>query len=139
MSEDKKNENVVYTDSDHVWIGTRQFISLERFLDATKDAKKSEECGCNIEKKYAVVESNKDYVICHGSGLSWADAHLLVLSQMYEDSQCVEVGQYIEHLTLFELECNEPGLGISYEYNGRRTMYYILDDPGRREYYGAKR
>lgn len=132
MSEDKKNENVVYTDKDHIWVGTRQFVSLERFLDATKKVNKSEECDDRNEEKYAVVETNKDYVICHGSALSWADAHLLVLSQMYHDSQCVEVCTYIEHLTLFELECNEPGLGVSYEYNGQRTTYYILNDPGRR-------
>ena len=52
-------------------------------------------------KKYVVIEVCDSYMICHGTGLTWAEAHLLVMSQMMND-----------------------------EYDGNKTRYYILDDPG---------
>ena len=83
-------------------------------------------------KKFAVVESNDSFIICHGSGLTWAEAHLLVMSQMLHDIRSTE-DEILPHVKLFELEANEPGLGVSYEYNGNTTTYYILDDPGKPE------
>lgn len=45
------------------------------------------------EKEYLVVENTPGcHVICHGSGLSWAEAHLMVMSQMYNDSLTTESG-----------------------------------------------
>ena len=81
------------------------------------------------QRKFVVIEINNSFVICHGSGLTWAEAHLLVLSQMLGDVKCTE-DDVLEHVKLFELEANDPGLGVSYEYNGDRTTYYILDDVG---------
>ena len=83
-------------------------------------------------KRYAVVESNDSFMICHGSGLTWAEAHLLVMSQMLHDIRSTE-DKILHHVKMFELEANEPGLGVSYEYNGNTTTYYILDDPGKPE------
>lgn len=77
--------------------------------------------------KYCVIESCVDYIICHASGLSWSEAHLLVMSKMMDD------GGKFENVTMFELEANSPGLGIICEYGGVRTTYYILDDPGRKD------
>ena len=83
-------------------------------------------------KKFAVVESNDSFILCHGSGLTWAEAHLLVMSQMLDDIRSTE-DEILHHVKMFELEANEPGLGVSYEYNGNTTTYYILDDPGKPE------
>lgn len=83
-------------------------------------------------KKFTVVESNDTFILCHGSGLTWAEAHLLVMSQMLHDIRCTE-DEVLHHVKMFELEANEPGLGVSFEYNGNKTTYYILDDPGKPE------
>ena len=83
-------------------------------------------------KKFVVVETNNIFIICHGSGLTWAEAHLLVMRQMLHDISCTE-DAVLEHVKLFELEANKPGLGVSYEYDGRKTTYYILDDLGKPE------
>lgn len=80
-------------------------------------------------KKYTVVESNDTFILCHGSGLTWAEAHLMVTSQMLHDIRCTD-DDTLHNVKLFELEANEPGLGVSFEYNGNATTYYILDDPG---------
>lgn len=82
--------------------------------------------------RFAVVESNDSFILCHGSGLTWAEAHLLVMSQMLHDIRSTE-DEILHHVKMFELEANEPGLGVSYEYNGNTTTYYILDDPGKPE------
>ena len=82
------------------------------------------------DKKYVVIEVNDSFVVCHGSGLTWAEAHLFVLSQMYEDASCSGKDSCLERVKLFELEANEPGLGVTYTWNGNNTTYYILDDPG---------
>lgn len=83
-----------------------------------------------MDKKYTVIEMNDSYVVCHGSRLSWDDAHTLVLSKMLEDCENGEV--HLNDVSLFELEANEPGLGVRFKIGGRsdETTYYILDDPG---------
>ena len=83
-----------------------------------------------MDEKYTVIEMNGSYVICHGSRLSWEEAHTLVLSNMLED--CGNGKIHLNDVRLFELEANEPGLGVSFKIEGRRdeTTYYILDDPG---------
>ena len=83
-----------------------------------------------MDKKYTVIEMNSSYVICHGSRLSWEEAHTLVLSNMLED--CENSKFHLNDVRLFELEANEPGLGVSFKIGGRsdETTYYILDDPG---------
>lgn len=81
-------------------------------------------------KKFVVVESNDSFIICHGSGLTWAEAHLLVMCQMLHDIRCTE-DEVLHNVKLFELEANERGLGVSFEYNGNKTTYYILDDLGK--------
>lgn len=78
------------------------------------------------EKKCTVIESNDSYVVCHGSGLSWAEAHLLLISEIMDSY----TDHKLQNVELFELEANEPGLGMSFEVNGNKTTYYILDDPG---------
>lgn len=78
------------------------------------------------ETKYAVMEHSDDYVICHGSGLSWADAHLLVISNILDD--CGD--KSLQNVKMYELEANTPGLGIYFELGDRKITYYILDDPG---------
>lgn len=83
-------------------------------------------------EKFAVVESNDSFIICHGSGLTWAEAHLLVMNQMLDDIGCTD-DETLHNVKLFELEANEPGLGVSFEWNGSKTTYYILDDPGKPE------
>ena len=83
-------------------------------------------------KKFAVVESNDSFIVCHGSGLTWAEAHLLVMSQMLHDIGCTD-DETLHNVKMFELEANEPGLGVSFEWNGNKTTYYILDDPGKPE------
>lgn len=76
---------------------------------------------------YCVVESCDSYIVCHASGLSWAEAHLLVLSRMIDDDN----GEF-RNVKMYELEANEPGLGVDLELkNGRKITYYVLDDPGR--------
>lgn len=80
-------------------------------------------------KKYVVIEACDSYVICHGSGLTWAEAHLLVMSQMMNDTNCTGSG-ILQNVKMFELEANDPGFGVSYEYDGNKTTYYIVDDPG---------
>lgn len=82
-----------------------------------------------IDNKFVVIEENDTYVVCHGSGLSWAEAHLLVFSKLLEDKEKYEMDTF-EGFNLYELEANDPGLGVSYEFNGEKTTYYILDDPG---------
>lgn len=83
-------------------------------------------------KKFAVVESNDTFILCHGSGLTWAEAQSLVMSQMLHYIGCTEDGM-LNNVKMFELEANEPGLGVSFEYNGFKTTCYILDDPGKPE------
>lgn len=83
-------------------------------------------------EKFAVVESNDSFILCHGSGLTWAEAHLLVMSQMLHDIRSTD-DKTLHNMKLFELEANEPGLGVSFEWNGNKTTYYILDDPGKPE------
>ena len=83
-----------------------------------------------MDKKYTVIEMNDSYVICHGSRLSWEEAHTLVLSNMLEDCENGKV--HLNDVRLFELEANEPGLGVTFKIGDRsdKTTYYILDDPG---------
>lgn len=83
-------------------------------------------------KKYTVVEYNDSFILCHGSGFTWAEAHLMVMSQLLHDIRCTD-DDALHNVKLFELEANEPGLGVSFEYNGNKTTYYILDDPGKSE------
>ena len=82
-------------------------------------------------KKYVVIEVCNSYVICHGSGLTWAEAHLLVMIQMMNDATYDTESGMLQNVKMFELEANDPGFGVSYEYDGNRTRYYILDDPGK--------
>lgn len=84
------------------------------------------------ESKHIVVEKTDGYIVCHGSGLSWAEAHLLVFSKLLEDKESYEMDIF-EEFNLYELEANDVGLGVSYEFNGEKTTYYILDDPGNLE------
>ena len=83
-----------------------------------------------MDEKYTVIEMNNSYVICHGSRLSWDEAHTLVLSRMLED--CDNGKVLLNDVSLFELEANERGLGVSFKIGDRsdETTYYILDDPG---------
>ena len=83
-----------------------------------------------MDEKYTVIEINNSYVICHGSRLSWEEAHTLVLSRMLED--CDNGKVLLNDVSLFELEANEPGLGVTFKIGDRsdETTYYILDDPG---------
>lgn len=83
----------------------------------------------NETNKFTVVEKTDSYIVCHGSGLSWAEAHLLVFSKLLEDKETYEMDTF-KGFDLYELEANSPGLGVSYEFNGEKTTYYILDDPG---------
>ena len=79
------------------------------------------------EKKYSLIEYNDSFIVCHGSGLSWAEAHLLLISLVMDD--CGD--NPLRNVKLFELEANEPGLGMTFEYGENlKTAYYILDDPG---------
>lgn len=73
---------------------------------------------------------NDSYVICHGSRLSFYEAHTLVLSKMLEE--CENTENRLNDVNLFELEANDNGLGISFKIGDRadETTYYILDDPG---------
>lgn len=83
-----------------------------------------------MDKKYTVIEINDTFVICHGSRLSWDEAHTLVLSNMLEDCENRKV--HLNDVRLFELEANDPGLGVTFKIGDRsdETTYYILDDPG---------
>lgn len=83
-----------------------------------------------MDEKYTVIEMNGSYVICHGSRLSWDEAHTLVLSNMLEDCENCKI--HLNDVRLFELEANDPGLGVSFKIGDRsdETTYYILDDPG---------
>ena len=83
-----------------------------------------------MDKKYTVIEMNDSFVICHGSRLSWEEAHTLVLSNMLED--CENGKAHLNDVRLFELEANDPGLGVSFKIGDRNdeTTYYILDDLG---------
>ena len=81
------------------------------------------------ESKHVVVEKTEGYIVCHSSGLSWAEAHLLVFSKLLEDKEVYEMDTF-EEFNLYELEANDVGLGVSYVLNGKKTTYYILDDPG---------
>lgn len=83
-------------------------------------------------KKFTVVEYNDSFIICHGSGFTLEEAHLIVMSQMLHDIRSAD-DEALHNVKLFELEANEPGLGVSFEYNGNKTTYYILDDPGKSE------
>ena len=80
--------------------------------------------------KHCVVEINGKFLICHGSGLDWDEAHLLVLSKMLDDIRDSEDKEKIQNLSLFELEANRPGLGVVFDIGGEKKAYYILDDPG---------
>ena len=37
----------------------------------------------------------------------------------------------IQNLSMFELEANSPGLGVTFDIGGKKNAYYILDDPGK--------
>lgn len=54
------------------------------------------------------------------------------MSQMLHDIRCTE-DETLHDVKMFELEANEPGLGVSFKCNGCQTTYYILDDPGKPE------
>lgn len=79
--------------------------------------------------KYCVIEINESYIICHGSGLNWADAHLLVMSEMLDDVNSTN-DKKIQNVSMFELEANDTGLGVTFETDRLSTSYYILEDPG---------
>lgn len=81
-----------------------------------------------MNKFYTVIESNDLYIVCHGSRLSWHSAHTLVFSKLLEDRKNHD--SKLQDVDIFELEANEPGLGVSFKINDRKTTYYILDDPG---------
>lgn len=83
-----------------------------------------------MDNKYTVIEINNSYVVCHGSRLSFGEAHSLVLLKMLED--CKNSEARLNDVSLFELEANDNGLGITFKIgdNGYKTTYYILDDPG---------
>lgn len=85
--------------------------------------------------KFSVIEETNDYIISHGSGLTWAEANLVVVNKMRDDSETVE-SDSINDVIFFNLECNYPGLGVSYICDGRKITYYILEDPGRRIFDG---
>lgn len=79
--------------------------------------------------KYCVIEINESFIVCHGSGLDWNDAHLLVFSGMLDD--CGNANdKKLQNVSLFELEANDTGLGVVFEVNGMKNEYYILEDPG---------
>lgn len=79
--------------------------------------------------KYCVIEINESFIVCHGSGLDWNDAHLLVFSGMLDD--CGNANdKKLQNVSLFELEANDTGLGVTFEVNGMKNAYYILEDPG---------
>lgn len=83
-----------------------------------------------METRYAVIEMNESYIVCHGSRLTWQEAHTLVLSKMFED--CGNTDSKLNDVSIFELEANNPGLGVSFKIGDSedKTTYYILDDPG---------
>ena len=89
-------------------------------MEVTDDAKVVE------QPKFAVIEITGDYIVCLGSGLSWADASSIVLEQMHHDG-------YFTKVRLFNLECNDPGLGVECFNEAIKRTYYILEDPGRDE------
>ena len=79
--------------------------------------------------KHCLVEINDSFIVCHGSWLDWDEAHLLLLSKMLEDIR--DSGEEkIQNLSMFELEANSPGLGVTFDIGGKKNAYYILDDPG---------
>ena len=78
------------------------------------------------QPKFAVIEITGDYTVCFGSGLSWADASSIILEQMYHDG-------YFTKVRLFNLECNDTGLGVECFNEAIKRTYYILEDPGRDE------
>ncbi len=80
--------------------------------------------------KNCVIEINDSFTVCHGSGLDWAEAHLLLLSKMLDDIRDSDSNEKIQNLSMFELEANSPGLGVTFEIRGKKNVYYILDDPG---------
>lgn len=80
--------------------------------------------------KHCVVEINDRFIVCHGSGLDWDEAHLLLLSKMLDDIRESGGGEKIQNLSMFELEENSPGLGVMFDIGGKKNAYYILDDPG---------
>lgn len=84
------------------------------------------------ESKHVVVKKTDGYIVCHSSGLSWAEAHLLVFSKLLEDKEAYEMDMF-EEFNLYELEANDVGLCVSYVFNGKKVTYYILDDPGNLE------
>lgn len=55
-----------------------------------------------------------------------------MFSKLLEDKESYEMDTF-ERFDLYELEANDVGLGVSYEFNGEKTTYYILDDPGNLE------
>ena len=79
--------------------------------------------------KYCVIEINESFIVCHGSGLDWNDAHLLVFSGMLDDCSNAN-DKKLQNVSLFELEANDTGLGVVFEVNGMKNEYYILEDPG---------
>lgn len=80
--------------------------------------------------KHCVIEINDSFTVCHGSGLDWDEAHLLLLSKMLDDIRNSGDDEKIQNLSMFELEANSPGLGVTFDIGGEKNAYYILDDPG---------
>ena len=80
--------------------------------------------------KHCVIEINDSFTVCHGSGLDWDEAHLLLLSKMLDDIRNTGNNEKIQNLSMFELEANSPGLGVTFDIGGAKNMYRILDDPG---------
>lgn len=80
--------------------------------------------------KHCVIEINDSFTVCHGSGLDWDEAHLLLLSKMLDDIRDSDNNEKIQNLSMFELEANSPGLGVTFDIGGAKNVYCILDDPG---------
>ena len=80
--------------------------------------------------KHCVIEINDSFTVCHGSGLDWDEAHLLLLSKMLDDIRNSGDDEKIQNLSMFELEANSPGLGVTFDIGGEKNVYCILDDPG---------
>lgn len=82
-----------------------------------------------MNKTYTVIEMTDYYVVCHGSRLTYEEAHTLVLNQLFSDRKSYESN--LQDVNIFELEANDNGLGFSYIVNeDHKVTYYILDDPG---------
>lgn len=84
-------------------------------------------------KYFIVVEETIDYIICHGTGLTWKEACSMTFEKMLDDCQTVDDNIGLNNVKIYDLECNDNGLGIEYMCDGNKVNYYMLDDPGRSE------